>query len=217
MDYQKLQDCLEQWSSIYKRTDPESGYYKKDKATEEEILETEARLGAVLPKELRNFFLEYSKALHFYADLPEGLELPEELNEIFSAYIMLSLDEVVNAEAARRSWAKDCFNNMNDEYDKVWHNKFGIMKVPNGDIIALDTGKNPANPPVVYLSHDDGEGHGAVLGKTFYKYLEAIAEIGFCGNEDWQMLPFIENMEYGINPACKNAGVYKKLLEEYKK
>ncbi len=37
MDYQKLQDCLEQWSSIYKRTDPESGYYKKDKATEEEI------------------------------------------------------------------------------------------------------------------------------------------------------------------------------------
>ena len=149
--------------------------------------------------------------------MPEGLELPEELNEIFSAYIMLSLDEVVNAEAARRSWAKDCFNNMNDEYDKVWHNKFGIMKVPNGDIIALDIGKIQPTRLLYILAMMMAKGHGAVLGETFYKYLEAIAEIGFCGNEDWQMLPFIENMEYGINPACKNAGVYKKLLEEYKK
>lgn len=167
MDYQKLQDCLEQWSSIYKRTDPESGYYKKDKATEEEIFETEARLGAVLPKELRNFFLEYSKALHFYADLPEGLELPEELNEIFSAYIMLSLDEVVNAEAARRSWAKDCFNNMNDEYDKVWHNKFGIMKVPNGDIIALDIGKIQPTRLLYILAMMMAKGMGLFLGKLF--------------------------------------------------
>lgn len=217
MDYQKLEDCLGQWSNIYKKIDPESGYYKKDRATEEEVLETEARLSAVLPRELRNYFLEYSKTLHFYANLPEGLELPEGLDGIFSAYIMLSLDEVVNAEASRRSLAKECFNNMDDEYDRLWHNKFGIMKVPNGDIIALDIERNPVNPPVIYLSHDDGEGHGVILGESFYKYLEAIAEIGFCGNEDWQMLPFIENMESGINPGCKNSVLYKKLLEEYKK
>lgn len=217
MDYQKLQDCLEKWSNIYKKIDPESGYYKKDRATEEEVLETEARLGVILPRELRNFFLDYSKALHFYADLPDEFGLPDELNGIFSAYIMLSLDEVVNAEASRRSWVKECFNNIDDEYDRIWHNKFGIMTVPNGDIIALDVEKNPVNPPVIYLSHDDGEGHGAILGESFYKYLESIAEIGFCGNEDWQVLPFIENMESGINPICKNACLYKKLLEEYKK
>ena len=38
---------------------------------------------------------------------------------------------------------------------------------------------------------------------------DAIAEIGFCSNEDRKMLPFMENMEEGINPECENAKMYK--------
>lgn len=214
MDYQKLQNCLEQWSSIYKRIAPEACYSKKDKATEKEVKEAEAELGVSLPEEIRSFFLDYSKSLQFDAKLPNELELPEELREIFYAYILLSLDEVVKAEACRKGWVENCFGDESDEYDRVWHKKLGIMTVGNGDVIALDIEKNPANPSVVYLSHDDGEGHGAILGTSFFHYLTAIAEIGFCGNEDWQMLPFMENMEDGINPECENAKMYKKLLEE---
>ena len=41
----------------------------------------------------------------------------------------------------------------------------GFMNVPNGDVIAFDMKESEINPSVVYLSHDDGEGHGYILGK----------------------------------------------------
>ena len=37
--------------------------------------------------------------------------------------------------------------------------KLGFMNVPNGDVIAFDMKESEINPSVVYLSHDDGEGH----------------------------------------------------------
>ena len=50
----------------------------------------------------------------------------------------------------------------------------GFMNVPNGDVIAFDMKESEINPSVVYLSHDDGEGHGYILGKDFNTYLEQI-------------------------------------------
>ena len=49
----------------------------------------------------------------------------------------------------------------------------GFMNVPNGDVIAFDMKESEINPSVVYLSHDDGEGHGYILGKDFNTYLES--------------------------------------------
>lgn len=40
--------------------------------------------------------------------------------------------------------------------------KLGFMNVPNGDVIAFDMKESEINPSVVYLSHDDGEGHGYI-------------------------------------------------------
>ena len=52
--------------------------------------------------------------------------------------------------------------------------KLGFMNVPNGDAIAFDMKESEINPSVVYLSHDDGEGHGYILGKDFNTYLEQL-------------------------------------------
>ena len=52
--------------------------------------------------------------------------------------------------------------------------KLGFMNVPNGDVIAFDMKESEINPSVVYLSHDDGEGHGYILGKDFNTYLEQL-------------------------------------------
>ena len=41
--------------------------------------------------------------------------------------------------------------------------KLGFMNIPNGDVIAFDMKESEINPSVVYLSHDDGEGHGYIL------------------------------------------------------
>lgn len=207
MDYSHFSNLLDKWIEIYEGLDEDTRFEKKKKATPKQVEKAEEELGCVLPEQLRNFFLEFSSHLYIFSNLPDELELPEGLEEVFSASFLLSLDEVVNAETSRKDWAKTCFSDVNNEYDRIWHGKLGIMTVANGDIIALDMEKE--NPSVVYLSHDDGEGHGAVLGTDFFSYLNAIAEVGFCGNEDWQMLPFMEDMTSGINPDCENAKNYR--------
>ena len=86
-------------------------------------------------------------------------KIDELLLKIKSAY------ESIGAEKARNGWVENCFTNEEDEYDAVWYNKLGFMNVPNGDVIAFDIKESEINPSVVYLSHDDGEGHGYILGK----------------------------------------------------
>lgn len=186
--------------------------YKKDAiATQEEVIRLEEALGMPIPQSLRDTFLRLSKHICFSAFLPSDFVLPEALTEIFSAYFTLSMDEMIEAEASRKSWVDECFSNEEDEYDKVWHNKLGFMTVGNGDVIAFDLNDTKEDKRVVYLSHDDGEGHGVILGETFADYFNNLLLIGGCGNEDWQMLPFIQASK-GLDAYSANADTYRKLI-----
>lgn len=212
MNYEGISNLLIRLKSAYESVGAETELTIEKPVAEDKVIKAEKELGMKLPLQIRNFLLEFSGKLDFSAWLPEEFELPEELEEIFSAAILISLEEIVNAEGARKEWQESCFSDEEDEYDAIWHNKLGIMTVPNGDVIAFDIGKDEVNPPVVYLSHDDGEGHGYILGKDFETYLENLLRIGACGNEDWQILPFCEDEEAGINPDCENAREYRKII-----
>lgn len=98
-----------------------------------------------------------------------------------------------------------------NDYDRVWHNKLGFMTVANGDIIAFDLDDPGDDKKVVYLSHDDGEGHGHTLGDSFLAYFSNLLLIGGCGNEDWQMIPFLGPS--GLDPDCGNAKTYRELIK----
>lgn len=78
------------------------------------------------------------------------------------------------------------------------------MWVPNGDYIAFDLCSS-LEAPVVYLSHDGGEGHGYVLGNSFQEFIEQWSLLGCPGNEDWQMMPFISSPTSGLEPYGENA------------
>lgn len=211
MDYQKIRQQLENLKQIYERICNDVELNIEERATEEEVKRVEEKIGMSLPKQLRNFFLYFSKECMFDAYLPDEFELPEGLREIFCASFRIALDEVVHAADSGIGWL-DCFTDEEDEYDRVWYNKLGMMTVPNGDVIALDIGADKENPPVVYLSHDGGDGHGYILGNTFEEYFESLLAVGACGNEDWQMLPFCLDERSGIVPDCENAVTYRKLI-----
>lgn len=198
--------------NIYSSICDDINYDKKEVATDYEIEELEEKLSMKLPISLKNTLLNFSKEFHFRAHLSEDFKLPKELEGIFSAVFEISLEGILYAEEGRYSWMKECFPNDKDEYDKVWHNKFGFMSVGNGDVIAFDLEDNNDDPKVVYLSHDDGEGHGVVLGNNFIDYMERIIAVGCCGSEDWQMMPFIKNKYDGIITNCENANTYRKLI-----
>lgn len=211
MDYKKIDELLLKVKSAYEAIGAETILEVEEPAGIEEVEALENRLERKLPLQIRDFFLKYSKKCEFSAYLPDDFELPHELREIFSAAFTISLEELEDAENQRKGWVENCFTNEADAYDAVWHHKLGFMNVPNGDVIAFDVKDNKVNP-VVYLSHDDGEGHGYILDNDFDTYFEQLLLVGACGNEDWQILPFCSDGQSGIISDCKNAKEYRRII-----
>ena len=172
-------------------------------ATEDEVLSVESKLGLRLPETFRKVLIEFSSSVEFNWFLPE-IELPNEFRQIFCGECSWNLNELIELEDNRKGWMESCFPNPDDEYDAVWHNKLAFLHVSNGDLIALDLDKMP-EAPVIYLSHDDGEGHGYILGSNFTDFIDRWSLLGCVGAEDWQMLPFISSSTSGLEPNGENA------------
>ncbi len=214
MDYEYFDNLCDKLTDCYYKLDEEAFYMTDDPATEDEICAAEERMGVKLPKSLREFFLRYSKEFRISAFMPDEFceTLPNSLRGLFASKFTIGLRVVEYSENNRKTWIENCFDNEEDEYDKVWYHKLALTDVGNGDIIALDIEKDPEDPPVVYLSHDDSEGHGVVLGKNFESFLMDLIKVGGCGMEDWQMIPFIPEGSVGIDPDCENAKAFRKLI-----
>lgn len=144
--------------------------------------------------------------------LPDDAEtsLPSQTREVLWGGLDLSVKEVVAAETSRRSWVTECFPNRNDPYDVVWHDKFAFHTVANGDCLAIADDRD--NPAVYYLSHDGGEGHGAVLAPSLLEFLDRWSLVAFAGPEDWLLLPFITSAAAGIDPAGSTATEWRAAL-----
>jgi cell wall assembly regulator SMI1 len=181
-------------------------------ASETEVLDIEQKLGFRLPAEFRDTLLTVSSHCEFSWFLPDDFELPQLLRQIFSGELHWSLELLWQFNEAREGWIREVFSNPEDEYDKVWYNKFVFQEVGNGDFIAIDL-LPESYGKVVYLSHDDGEGHGCVMADSFKALLTDWVELGCVGGEDWQWLPFCENKLAGIDPNSENALLWKQVIK----
>jgi hypothetical protein len=53
---------------------------------------------------------------------------------------------------------------------------------------------------VIYLSHDDGQGHGFVLGHDFVDFVDRWSRLGCPGPEDREWLQFCRSPKGGLEP-----------------
>jgi len=180
-------------------------------ATEYDILDVEKKLTYQLPTDFRNILLTVSSHCEFRWFLPDEFLLPEPLTQIFCGDLHWGLDFILQLNDSKDSWVRDVFPDINNEYDKIWHNKFAFYEVGNGDYISIDLATDNYGK-VIYLSHDDGEGHGYVMANSFYELLENWTKLGCVGGEDWQWLPFCESKTSGIDPNCDNARLWYKTI-----
>lgn len=175
--------------------------------TEQDVNVIEDKLGYVIPGEFRNVLLSVSSHCEFKWFLPDSFILPPPLTEIFCGDIHWGIDFILPFNESKENWIKEVFSNPNDEYNKVWHRKFVFQEVGNGDYISIDL--VPENyGKIVYLSHDDGGGHGFVMANSFKELLNNWIKLGCVGGEDWQWLPFCKDESSGIDPYCENAKIW---------
>jgi hypothetical protein len=86
-----------------------------------------------------------------------------------------------------------------------------VIPIPNGDYLGIDLSAGH-HGEVVYLSHDDGDGHGYVLGADILDFLRRWTMLGCPGPEDWQWLPFTPSETSMLEPNGAAARKWRKLL-----
>jgi hypothetical protein len=172
-------------------------------ASESEIVAIERGLGFPLPASFRRVLTTYSRAVDIGWQLPEDAEPP--FAGIFAGECRWSLAGLPALVREHREWIDVCFKDPEDRYDREWHGKLPVLSVGNGDMVAIDL----ADEAVVYLSHDDGEGHGYRLGADFEDYLDRLSRLGCVGAEDWQWLPFVDGPGSFLLPHGQNAVLWR--------
>ena len=70
---------------------------------------------------------------------------------------------------------------------------FPFLEVGNGDCVAIDL----RDGRVKYLSHDDPDDTGRVLGRNFHHFMDQWSILGCLGPEIWMLEPFLD--EDGLN------------------
>lgn len=180
-------------------------------ATISDITDIEKSLTYQIPDDFKNVLLTVSSHCEFKWFLPDDFPLPEQLRQIFSGELHWGLNFILQFNESKDGWIKKVFPDIDNEYDKVWHNKFVFQEVGNGDYISIDL--EPGNyGKIVYLSHDDGEGHGYIMANSFSELLSNWTKLGCVGGEDWQWLPFHKDQTTGIDPNCENAKLWRNTI-----
>ena len=180
-------------------------------ASLKQIAGIEEKLEVKLPSSFKKVLTEFSGNFSFRWFLPDDLEPPYEFREIFSGTPNWSLERLAEFEEDRKNWIDNVFPNPEDIYDVVWHNKFAFCEVGNGDYFAFDM-KDSEDAPIVYLSHDDGQGHGYKIANNFIEFIENWSRLSFVGCEDSQRIPFTTRSTSGINPDGEAANRFRDWL-----
>ncbi|MBN7769812.1 SMI1/KNR4 family protein [Marinobacter daepoensis] len=183
----------------------------EEPATEDEVATVESKLGFEIPRSLKEVLLVFSKKVEFRWFLPDNYKMEGELSQIFSGDRHWSLEWLVKFNENKNELRDEIFPNKNDPYDLVWHDKLAFHEVGNGDYLAIDLSR-AGQEPVVYLSHDFGDGHGVEMAKNFKEFVFLSSRLGCVGAEDWQWLPFLVEGVPFINPDSENAIRFREAL-----
>jgi len=183
----------------------------EDPANKKEIEQVEKELGYQLPNGFKQALLTISSHCEFSWFLPDKFPLPKELRQIFCGDLHWGIDYIVEFNESKDGWIRNVFPNIDNEYDQVWHNKFVFQEVGNGGYLSIDLTEGNYGK-IIYLSHDDGEGHGYIMANSFSELIQNWSLIGCVGPEDWQWLPFCNNRSEGIDPNCPNAQLWRQTI-----
>jgi hypothetical protein len=180
-------------------------------ATESQVERLEDSIAVPLPASFRQTLLSVSRHVEFRWFTPDDVRFAPPFHENFSGDLHWSLKFTRQSEQQRRSWVEEVFPDPSNPYDAVWHNKLAFAAIGNGDLLALDLAAATAGA-IVYLSHEDGEGHGFTLASDFADLVRRWVPLACPGGEDWQWLPFTSSPRSGIDPDSPNGLLWQEIL-----
>jgi hypothetical protein len=113
----------------------------------DEIIQIENEFQIKYPFEFKTILTQYSSGVLFSWQI-ENEETEGAFRKIFCGCgrgYLWDIETLKSDVEKYNNWVSRCFSNIDDEYDKIWHNKVPFLNVPNGDIIAFDTFERQEN------------------------------------------------------------------------
>ena len=181
-------------------------------AKKRHIARLEKKRKMQLPTPLRAFFLNVGKSVSFSWQNPnwtldfndgEHIENPGGRLQIqLRNIIPVTQLEGWNPE----TWSKEEVSALGENADEIralLENAIAFMPVGNGDHLVIDT----RDDAVRYLSHDDPEAMGMILGRSFDDFMDAWSRLGCIGPEIWQLQFFLG--PFGLDPESVNSQAFQ--------
>jgi len=138
-------------------------------------------------------------ALHWSAKLLEEEDLRGQLSDWVEHHNDLLEDEDLDDEG----------EDFLEAHTAFWQGHFPFAKMPNGDLLTIDTrNPDPQQQPVRYFFHDlDGDStDGALLAPNLFSFISRLTALGCPGSEWWcGWWQFNPSDEHGFDLQSENA------------
>jgi hypothetical protein len=182
---------------------------------ETELGAVERALGPTLPSSLRALFTRGAAGLDCrYAFEPDGPALdrlrqllPHEIR-IYGGARLGPASELPDFSRYVGEWAEDTWVAEWPDQKAIWESALPFAALDNGDYLALDLRGDEADPPVVYLNHDD---ESSVIAGNFVAFLTAWERLCYVGPEHWMLLEFTAAGGH-LDPDSDRAAGLRQLL-----
>ncbi len=151
---------------------------------------------------------------YIYEPVDQG---QDDLMEIFPGQNILyggarvcSAEEMAEATRYVRDWARDVWGDDDPAQREIWEHALPFAMIDNGDYLALDLRTGAADPPVVYLNHEE---ESFLLAPSFTAFLAAWERLCYVGPEHWLLGEFRGDDSY-LDPDSDRAAALRSLLGE---
>ena len=165
-------------------------------ASESDLAEIEAHLKHSIPSQLRHMFTTFSRHIQFGWDWPHPWDLADlHFPRVHGGMRLgLSLQTLPGLQGClpdidalspqERAWIENDYPDVLSLAAQA----FPFLEVGNGDCLVIDL----RDHRVKYLSHDDPDETGSVLGRDFHHFMEQWSALGCLGPEVWMLEPFLD-------------------------
>ena len=175
----------------------------------------ERALGRTLPPALRAFFTRGAAGLDCrYAFEPDGQAL-DRLRELLPDEIRIHggarlgpAAELPDWSRYVGEWAEDTWVAESPDQKRVWESALPFSALDNVEYLSIYFRSDAADPPVVYMKHDD---ESAVIADTFVDFLRAWERLCYLGPEHWLLLEFAVSGGH-LDPDSDRAARLRQLL-----
>lgn len=173
--------------------------------------------GRALPPALAEFLRSGAGSLdlsYTYEPVDEAQDEVMEIfpyqNTVYGGARVCSAEEMADAVRYVRDWAREVWGDDDPAQREIWEHALPFTMIDNGDYLALDMRTEAADPPVVYLNHED---ESFLLAPSFTAFLAAWERLCYIGPEHWLLGEFRGDDGY-LDPGSPRAAALRALLGE---